>query len=229
MSFGAYETKDGPLFARGLYGVESGKTDIPFDDISEQTGHSWMLGDARHPFEGMTVPDEDMREAAYSWCKAPRLGGETVEVGALARQVVDGHPLALALVADGGDARARIIGRLLEVARTVPKLEQWTESLRPGDSFLTDADLPTDGQGVGLVEAARGSLGHWLKIKGGVIAGYQIIAPTTWNFSPRDDRDVPGPVEQALIGAPVRPGEQTPIAVQHVVRSFDPCMVCTVH
>lgn len=32
-----------------------------------------------------------------------------------------------------------------------------------------------------------------------------------------------------LIGAPVRHGEQDPLAVQHIVRSFDPCMVCTVH
>jgi uptake hydrogenase large subunit len=33
----------------------------------------------------------------------------------------------------------------------------------------------------------------------------------------------------ALEGAPVRDGETTPVAVQHIVRSFDPCMVCTVH
>ena len=31
------------------------------------------------------------------------------------------------------------------------------------------------------------------------------------------------------IVAPVLPGETTPVSVQHIVRSFDPCMVCTVH
>ena len=36
-------------------------------------------------------------------------------------------------------------------------------------------------------------------------------------------------LEQALIGAPVRPGEKDPVAVQHIVRSFDPRRVCTVH
>jgi hydrogenase large subunit len=61
------------------------------------------------------------------------------------------------------------------------------------------------------------------------ISHYQIIAPTTWNFSPRDALGVPGPLEQALVGAPIRPGETEPVAVQHIVRSFDPCMVCTVH
>ena len=81
----------------------------------------------------------------------------------------------------------------------------------------------------GLCEAARGSLGHWLSIRGGRIARYQIIAPTSWNFSPRDRDGVPGALEAALAGAPVQDGETTPVAVQHIVRSFDPCMVCTVH
>jgi len=53
--------------------------------------------------------------------------------------------------------------------------------------------------------------------------------PTSWNFSPRDASGRPGALEQALEDAPVRPGETTPVAVQHIVRSFDPCMVCTVH
>ena len=77
-----------------------------------------------------------------------------------------------------------------------------------------------------LVEAARGSLGHWITVEGGRIANYQIVSPTTWNFSPRDGEGTPGPLEQALVGTPVGEGN---VAVQHVVRSFDPCMVCTVH
>ena len=61
------------------------------------------------------------------------------------------------------------------------------------------------------------------------IAGYQIVAPTTWNFSPRDEGGTPGPVEAALVGAEVGADEDVPLTVQHIVRSFDPCMVCTVH
>ncbi len=94
---------------------------------------------------------------------------------------------------------------------------------------MDHVDLPREGEGVGLSEAARGSLGHWIRVEGGRIAGYQIIAPTTWNFSPRDASGTPGPVEAALVGAPVAAGEDTPLSVQHIVRSFDPCMVCTVH
>jgi hydrogenase large subunit len=68
-----------------------------------------------------------------------------------------------------------------------------------------------------------------VQVRDGRIAHYQIVAPTTWNFSPRDSAGTPGPLEQALVGLPVGEGEAMPLAVQHVVRSFDPCMVCTVH
>ena len=170
-----------------------------------------------------------MTEPGYSWCKAPRLDGRTVETGALARQVVDGHPAALDLVRDGSNIRARVAGRLLEIARTQLLLEDWVAALRPEERFMEDISLPADGSGEGLVEAARGALGHWITIRDGKVSNYQIVAPTTWNFSPRDANGTPGPVEAALEGAPVGADEDTPLSVQHIVCSFDPCMVCTVH
>jgi hydrogenase large subunit len=86
-------------------------------------------------------------------------------------------------------------------------------------------------QGMGLSEAARGALGHWLRIENGRIAHYQIVAPTSWNFSPRDSAGTPGALEAALVGATIdsAKGRGQSVAVQHIVRSFDPCMVCTVH
>ncbi len=82
---------------------------------------------------------------------------------------------------------------------------------------------------MGLVEAARGSLGHWIRIKHGRILNYQIVAPTTWNFSPRDHLGTPGVLEQALFETEVGADDADAVAIQHIVRSFDPCMVCTVH
>jgi hydrogenase large subunit len=58
---------------------------------------------------------------------------------------------------------------------------------------------------------------------------YQIIAPTTWNFSPRDATGAPGPLEVALEGLEVGAEGAASVAVQNIVRSFDPCMVCTAH
>jgi hydrogenase large subunit len=153
-----------------------------------------------------------------------------MEVGALARQLVQGHPLIRDLVARGRSGiAARVLARLLELALVLPAMEDWARRLKPGEPFCIQGHLPRESAGVGLAEAARGSLGHWLNVRNGRILNYQIVAPTTWNFSPRDRDGVPGPLEQALVGAPVRPGETAPVAVQHIVRSFDPCMVCTVH
>ena len=113
------------------------------------------------------------------------------------------------------------------MARLLPEMEAWARGLVPGSLFCAQAPMPVDADGIGLVEAARGSLGHWLSVRNGQIANYQIIAPTTWNFSPRDAGGTPGALEQALTGLAV--DGATPPAVSHVVRSFDPCMVCTVH
>lgn len=225
LSFGAYPLETGPIFARGLW--QAGATG-PVDTglIREDLSHAWMTGAAAHPFDGMTQPDETMAGPAYSWCKAPRIDGQPFEVGAIARQVVDGHPLARSLAAKGG-VLARVAGRLLELAQSQMVMEELVEGLDPGAAFMQRGEMPQQGRGEGLVEAARGALGHWLRVEGGRIASYQIIAPTTWNFSPRDDAGTPGPLEAALQGVPVEgPGA---LAVQHVVRSFDPCMVCTVH
>lgn len=227
LSFGAYPSPNGPVFERGTL-VDGLSGPLHPEQIVEEISHSWMLGEAAHPSNGMTRPDEEMREEAYSWCKAPRLAGLTYETGALARQAIDGHPLATALAREGS-VRARVLGRVLELARTQVEMERLLASIDPRAPFMRHVKLPSDGEGVGLVEAARGALGHWMRVEGGRVTSYQIIAPTTWNFSPRDERGVPGPVEAALVGAPVRAGEDTPISVQHIVRSFDPCMVCTVH
>ena len=234
ISHGAYPQPDGTRAIDG--GVwragASATAALDLSRITEDVTRAWLAADGepvRHPARGLTLPDAD-KPGAYSWNKAPRLGGEVAETGALARQLADGQPLLRELVArEGSGVLARVLARLVELARVVPLMEGWLKAIRPGEPFCRPAPLPTEGQGCGLTEAARGALGHWIALQGGRIRHWQIIAPTSWNFSPRDAGGRPGALEQALEDAPVHPGETTPVAVQHIVRSFDPCMVCTVH
>jgi Ni,Fe-hydrogenase I large subunit len=204
------------------------------DAITEEIAFTWMHGETSpiHPADPRAqhaAPDLDQKDA-YSWCKSPRFAHQVVEVGAMARWVNQGHPLVLDLLqSEGANVRSRIVSRMLELAYIVPQMEAWIRQLDVKAPFCEHTSCQTDGEGVAMIEAARGSLGHWLKIQGGKITHYQIIAPTTWNFSPRDEQAVPGALEQALVGAPIRQGEKEPISVQHIIRSFDPCMVCTVH
>ena len=230
MSYGVYPLRGRNLFGQGTW--KSGAfTPLRPEEISEDISHSWLEGQPspKHPYQGVTLPDADP-ESGYTWCKAPRLSGEVVEVGAIARQTVDGQPLIRDLVgASGSNVRNRVVARLIEIPRILLAMEAWCRELQPKEPFCVTAPLPDQAQGAGMTEAARGSLGHWVRVKNGRIINYQIVAPTTWNFSPRDQCETPGPLEQALVGTPAGESEKEPLAVQHVVRSFDPCMVCTVH
>jgi len=235
MSYGAYSGTDSHLFRSGYW--KDGYKELDTAAIQEDLTNSWLQNQAtaEHPFDGNTIPNVD-ETSGYSWCKAPRLNGNVMEVGAIARQMVHGHPLIFDLVKSfGGNVESRIIARLLELALVIPQMESWVKQLKPGEPFCINSNLPIEGQGVGLVEAARGSLGHWLKIKNGKILNYQIIAPTTWNFSPRDIKNQPGALELALQETPIdtesniNSNNQSSATIQHIIRSFDPCMVCTVH
>ena len=185
-------------------------------------------------WEPPPLPQLD-KKSAYSWCKAPRLDGQVIQVGAIARQMMAQQPLVVELVKYyGSSVYTRMMARIIEMIRLVIEVESWLQQgFEAKAPFLTHHASPERDRGVGLIEAARGSLGHWVTLKNDKIHSYQIIAPTTWNFSPQDAQGQAGPVEQALKGTPVLEingtAETSPINVQHIVRSFDPCMVCTVH
>ncbi|GAW90924.1 nickel-dependent hydrogenase large subunit [Calderihabitans maritimus] len=213
--------------------------------ITEAVTHSWYkeYGEAKHPWEGSTEPDLD-KEGAYSFVKAPRYEGKPMEVGPLARMLVKQHQPLLDLVQEYGikpGAVARHAARALETVLVADAmflwLDQLMEVLKEGDAYAAEGSAkihdtahwepPQSGRGVGLNEAPRGALGHWVEIKNRKISHYQIVVPTTWNASPRDDKGVRGPIEQALIGTPVDP--ENPANVVRVIRSFDPCLACAIH
>jgi [NiFe] hydrogenase large subunit len=99
---------------------------------------------------------------------------------------------------------------------------------------------------MGLNEAPRGALGHWITVNyekidktkdalkniigdnRALIANYQMVVPSTWNLGPRDSAGTKGPVEQALIGTPVADPAK-PLEVLRTVHSYDPCLACAVH
>ncbi|TRM86485.1 cytochrome C, partial [Sulfolobus sp. E3] len=109
------------------------------------------------------------------------------------------------------------------------------EYLRAGKTKVWNKfEIPREGIGVGFYEAGRGWLSHHLIIKDYKIYNYQIITPSTINASPRDPLDQPGPYEEAALNTPIvekftTPEQFTGIDILRSIRSFDPCMPCTVH
>ncbi|MFH2066066.1 MAG: nickel-dependent hydrogenase large subunit [Pseudomonadota bacterium] len=207
----------------------------PFSEqkITEDTSHAWFSNGSKgvHPFAGDTAPYATGNEGArYSWIKAPRYEGKPAETGPLAEMMVSRNPLFVDLVKEKGpSAFNRQLARILRPALLLPVLEKWLGEISCARKHFFDNYNPIEnGQGFGLIEAPRGALGHWVKIKNGRIEKYQIITPSVWNGSPRDRMSVKGPWEEALMGTEIKDIEN-PIEVDHVIRSFDPCMVCAVH
>ena len=94
--------------------------------------------------------------------------------------------------------------------------------------FWEPKSWPKDAEGVGLTEAPRGALAHYIKIHDGAIENYQLVVPTTWNGSPRDAKGQRSSFEQALIGTPVAKIDE-PVEILRTIHSFDPCLACAVH
>ena len=242
ISFGSHElpeessVKD--INGGGYYlpaGFFSGRKAISFnqDKIAEDVSYSFYddYGKSRHPFEGLTNPYTagDKREK-YSWAKAPRYDGMPAETGPLAEMIISSNPLFKELAGNNGPSVfVRELARLVRPVQLIPVLDEWLkEILRDKGGFYASCKKPENGEGFGLVQAPRGALGHWVTVKNSKIDRYQIITPTAWNGSPRDSKNIRGPWEEALIGVNIK-DKDNPVEVEHVIRSFDPCLVCTVH
>jgi hydrogenase large subunit len=214
--------------------------------------HPWK-GQTNPKFTGPQPPFELLDvDNKYSWGKAPRYADEVMEMGPLARllvsyaagrpditKMVDGTVLALNLEpAKLSSTLGRVVARALETGLITEWLLQWHDQLVAnigrGDIAVHDGEFwepsswPAECEGWGAHEAPRGSLGHWIRIKNGVIENYQAVVPTTWNASPRDARGVRGPYEESLVGTPVADSER-PLEILRTLHSFDPCMACAVH
>jgi hydrogenase large subunit len=191
--------------------------------ITEYVSHAWYTPASgnKHPADGVTEPDAG-KPGAYSWMKAPRYAGLPYELGPLARMWLAGE------YTNGISAMDRIVARALETKKIADAMDGWLDELQQGQPVHQTSTIPAQATGAGLTEAPRGALGHWMEIQNSVISRYQVITPTNWNASPRDDADVPGPIEDALVGVPVADISQ-PVEVLRVVHSFDPCLACAVH
>ncbi len=236
------ENQAEPFFPSGV--LLKGKA-LPFDEtrIREDVGQSYFKSSSGlPPAEGRTEADPD-KEGAYSWIKAPRYDGKVMEVGPLARILIayhKGKPGAVNNMVDQVLARfqagpaaldsvmGRHAARAIECKLVADRCREWANLLVPDNPTCEKFTIPEAARGIGLTEAPRGALGHWLEIGAKKIENYQCVVPTTWNCSPRDDRNQPGAVEQSVEGTRIE-DKKNPIEATRVVRSFDPCIACAVH
>jgi len=198
-----------------------GQTGFDPDKVTEDVKYSWYSSaSGLKPSVGETTPQKDKAAPAYSWLKAPRYDDKVYEVGPLARMINTWgltwsgdafkrvHPVtgedfgnvSWTVLNANGSIVDRVAARAFLSLAIANKMFEWIAALK---SYLNDPvveykDVPDTGSGLGLWEAPRGALLHWLEIKGKKIDRYQCVVPGTWLFSPRDDKDRLGIAEYAL-------------------------------
>ena len=224
--------------------------------VTEDNTHAWYQGSQFTPYKGQQIPDytDFNADAKYTWVKAPRYNGSPMQTGPLATVLVgyaSGHAktrtwtdTAFNRIAavnglkvtpdDLQSTMGRYLGRAIRSSilsdLALEHLQLLMTNILNGDDTTYNAPKFPTGEimGMGMHEAPRGSLSHWVVIEKGAFTNYQAVVPTTWNASPRDEKGVPGPYESSLIGTPVVEAEK-PLEVLRTVHSFDPCMACSCH
>ena len=214
--------------------------------------HPWD-GETEFNYTGPEPPYEQLNvEGKYSWLKTPRWKDMPMEVGPLARllvgyasgsdEVQEAVNEALGRLDVPVDALFSTLGRTaargIETRLVVHWMQRFYDDLinniRSGitRTFTRErwepSTWPSLAEGVGMSEAPRGALAHWIRIKDRTIDNYQLVVPTTWNGSPRDGKGQRSAYEASLIGTPVHDPEQ-PLEILRTVHSFDPCVACAVH
>ncbi len=256
MSFGEFpQSSEEPssfFFPRGIIFNQATSSVQPVDvnNITEHITHSWYSGtNALNPAQGQTVPNYTGLNTSgqYSWIKAPRYQGQPMEVGPLARVMVNygkGQSATVSAVntflqktglalSAMYSALGRTAARAIETKVIADAMVTWAGQVQASSQTLTmpfrkTFTMNSSGSGVALNEAPRGALGHWVNYSSQKITNYQMVVPSTWNFGPRDGSNVAGPVEQSLVDVPVA-DQARPVEVLRVIHSFDPCIACAVH
>ena len=210
-------------------------------------------GETQLNYSGPQPPYQHLdTSASYSWLKSPRWKGHAMETGPLARVLMlyaSGHEptkdLANKALAQLGlpleamfSTMGRTAARALECKILADAMPNWYDSLMANiqagdvrtfnDKLWEPSTWPRHAQGVGFLEAPRGSLAHWIVIDDGKISNYQAVVPTTWNAGPRDATGAEGPYEAALKGHSLHDPKQ-PLEILRTIHSFDPCLACAVH
>lgn len=228
-----------------------------YKKISENITHAFYVDDQedRAPWNGVTNPVENPDEidynggpnSRYTWIKAPHYNGIPAEVGPISRLLIMKEPLTTGLAAafqENGYSPVnnftRMIARMQEILVIIPELQKWlTQDVVPDGKVAvhTDLSMAKDSAGMGLWEAPRGALGHWVATgPDSMVTLYQCVVPSTWNLAPRNAQGIPSPVEQALIGTKISAAENAlgvdysnPLGILHTARSYDPCLACAIH
>lgn len=191
--------------------------------INEEVTHSWYEAETSNSIQKPSPEPSPFKPGAYSWIKSVKYAGEFFEGGPLARMVINGF------YRGNTSAMDRIYARTLETSLIVQYITEWLHQLVPGPPPLIQKAEIIHQRVIAVTDAMRGPLLHKATLENEQIKEYNIITPTVWNFSPKDQYGNRGPVESALTGTHIPSEEMLFTIIGRIIRSFDPCLACATH
>jgi coenzyme F420-reducing hydrogenase alpha subunit len=255
--FTHYPSREDLTWLRGQ--LEQGRRDyeatvelfqtLTFPSFERETEYIALRKDDEYAFidgvvastDGPPRPIEDYRDITneyivrHSSAKHTRHRREAYMVGALARFNVNYDKLhlkaqeaarALNIAPIATNPYWNTVAQIVEVVHCIEDAIEITEYyLKHGvkwEELVRPATL--SGRGVGAVEVPRGILFHEYEVTDGVVTMANCIIPTGQNLA-NVEADMRALVPQILD----RPQQQIVLALEMLVRAYDPCISCSTH
>ena len=192
-----------------------------------QLSSGYFNGKAYQAFDYESIL-EQLRSSAV---QSINYQGKGVEVGALARLIMIAEPdqggtaivdplLRNILKEKGASVFVRNFARMHEASRLFYQTQLWLSELNLKQPFAYPVPLYKDAIGLGLTEAPRGALAHYLEIENKKIKNYRILAPTVINVLSGLEAGKSAPLSAALKGITIE-DFSNPIEIGMIARSFD--------
>jgi coenzyme F420-reducing hydrogenase alpha subunit len=168
--------------------------------------------------------------------KRVKFAGKTYMVGALARLHNNReklNPSARAVLEKSNikfplyNPFYNILAQAIEITHCWEEAIKLLELLLVGEIKISEAKIKSrNGQGIGAIEAPRGTLFYDLNLKDGMVQDLNIITPTAQNLA-NLEADLEELERMAGFGKLSR--EQQEEKIKMLIRAYDPCVTCSVH
>lgn len=205
---------------------------------------SFLEGMALCSEGGFCVPEKDFRQQLqqvaipYSTAKAYTIGETEYMVGSLARMNVNKNALHEKTKKDAKkyidqfpsiDIYQNNLAQAIEILHSIDHAVELLENMKINDE-KPDKLSPKKSEGVGVLEAPRGTLYHYVAMdKEGVITDAEVVVPTAQNQI-NIENDIRHLVQTRLDKEGEKMDkENVKFEIEKLIRAYDPCMSCATH
>lgn len=175
----------------------------------------------------------------YSQAKGFEFEGKEYMVGSLARLNLNKdnlHPMTRASMKKYIDVFPSdniYHNNLAQVIEIMHSIDHSVELLKTVDFKKEEVVKPVklSGEGVGVIEAPRGTLYYWLAIDNGMVRYANLVIPTAQNLvnMRADVHQIVVNVCETGLGSKEDEEKRIKLEVEKIIRAYDPCMSCASH